>query len=48
MNDSRIDVIDFAIQHGLLKQSVFKILKRNGVSPGMLNRIQEFTGTGVL
>src|SRR5882762_10540201 len=33
MTDNLISVIDFAAQHGLLKQSVFKILKRHGIEP---------------
>lgn len=33
MADSTISVIDLATQHGLLKQTVFKVLKRLGIEP---------------
>src|SRR5438128_2677801 len=33
MHDSHISVRELAAQHGLLKQSVFKVLKRLGIEP---------------
>lgn len=33
MPDSMISVIDLAAQHGLLKQTIFKVLKRLGIEP---------------
>src|SRR5437867_2644581 len=33
MPDSIISVIDLATQHGLLKQTIFKVIKRLGVEP---------------
>ena len=33
MRDTLISVIDLAAQHGLLKQTIFKVLKRLGIEP---------------